>query len=165
MTTARSPTGSSPGWSRRTARPFTRSEAYGRLGGKWSRFPAKPHLKAHHDQFLATRHTLLAHNDRSEHRAAIIWTRGAWHDERAAVVEARSPVNAQGIVEVRELFAYQKDRFRAGVEALADDLQRMLGWPDAREVDLGLELERLEAGQSIEEFYAQPRRAAELPPS
>jgi hypothetical protein len=145
-------------------RPFTKSHAYGRLGNKWERFPGMPHLKTHHDRLLNKRHTLLAHNDRTEHRAAIIWTRGAWHDDKAAVVEARSPVNAAGIAEVRELFAYQERRFGHGVHELADELQAMLDWPDAREVDLGLELERLEAGQSVAEFYATPRRAAELPP-
>jgi hypothetical protein len=146
-------------------RPFTTSHAYGRLGDKWERFPGKPHLKAHHDRLLAQRHTLLAHNDRTEHRAAIVWTRGAWHEDRAASLEARSPVNAPGIIEARELFDYQEERFRSGVEELADKLQAMLGWPDAREIDLGLELERLEAGQTVEEFYSTPRRAPELTPS
>jgi hypothetical protein len=145
-------------------RPFTTSHAYGRLGGKWERFPGKPHLKAHHDRLLEQRHTLLAHNDRTEHRAAIVWTRGGWHEDRAASLEARSPVNAPGIVEVRELFAYQEERFQTGVEELADELQTILRWPDARELDLGLELERLEAGQTVEEFYATQRRAPELPP-
>ena len=80
------------------ARPFTESRAYGRLSGKWSSFPDRPDLKVHHDRLLEKRRTLLAHNDLTEHRASVIWTRGALLDDRAAIVEARSPVNAPGIV-------------------------------------------------------------------
>jgi hypothetical protein len=46
-------------------RPFTTSHAYGRLGRKWERFPGEPQFKAHHDQLLDKRRTLLAHNDRT----------------------------------------------------------------------------------------------------
>jgi len=146
------------------ARPFTESREYGRLDSKWFSFPEKPHLKQHHDQLLDKRRTLLAHNDLTQHRATIVWTRGAWHEDRPAMVEARSPINAPGIVEARELFAYQGKRFREHLEKLLTELQGVLGWPDAREVDLGLELERLGTDQTLEEFYATPRRRAEVSP-
>jgi hypothetical protein len=145
------------------ARPFTESDEYGRLGGKWTRFEGKPHLKAHHDKLLDHRRALLAHNDLTEHRATVIWTRGAWHEDRPAHFEARSPINAPGIVEARELFRYQRERFDAGLGELLAQLQGMLGWPDGREVDLGFELERVSKGQTPEEFYATPRRRPELP--
>jgi hypothetical protein len=145
-------------------RPFTTSHAYGQLAQKWQQFPGTPHLKAHHVKLLKMRHSLLAHNDLTEHRAAVIWTRGAWHQDKAIVVEARSPIHVPGILEVQELFEHQKERFRDGSQDLVDKLQPVFGWPDAREVDLGLELERLETGQTEEEFYAKRRRKPEVPP-
>jgi hypothetical protein len=143
-------------------RPFQTSDAYGQLGGKWERFHGRPDLRAHHVKLLEMRDTLLANNDLTEHRAAVIWTRGAWHPDKAQPFE--SPINAQGIVEVRKLFAYQEERFLAGLQELANELQAILGWPDGREADLGLELERLGTDQTIEEFYATPRRRPEVSP-
>jgi hypothetical protein len=144
-------------------RPFMSSDAYGALEGKWSDFPGRPELKGHHLQMLDKRNSLLAHNDLTEHRASVIWTRGALLDDRAAIVEARSPINTAGVAEVRELFTFQEERFGEHLQRLIEILQAELGWPDAREVDLGLELERLGTDQTLEEFYATPRRAPEWP--
>jgi hypothetical protein len=146
------------------ARPFTQSNEFGRLDGKWSRFGGMPHLKRHHDELLKMRRTLLAHNDLTEHRATIVWTRGAFFKDRPTSVEARSPINAPGISETRELFRFQEERFGKALDKLIEQLQTLLGWPDASEIDLGLELERLTAEQSHEDFYAKDRRKPELKP-
>jgi hypothetical protein len=89
------------------------------------------------------RKKLLAHNDVSQHRATVIWSAGAFHHDRPAVVEARSPIDAKGIREVLELFDYQASRFREGVEPVLEQLQSQLRWPRAREIELEHELERL----------------------
>jgi hypothetical protein len=38
----------------------------------------------------------------------------------SASLEARSPVNAAGIIQARELFEYEAERFSSGVDELAD---------------------------------------------
>jgi hypothetical protein len=64
----------------------------------------------------------------TEHRGALIWMRGDWHGDKAEPLEARSPI--------------RRGRHCPSPE-LADELRAVLGWPHAREIDLGLELERL----------------------
>jgi hypothetical protein len=91
-----------------------------------------------------------------------IWFANRNDDRKARA--AGAPPRVETFERAVKLFAYQDERFETGVEELADELQTILRWPDAREVDLGLELERLEAGQTVEEFCATPRRAPELPP-
>lgn len=110
------------------------------------------------------RRTLLAHNDLTEHRATIVWTRGAFFDDRPTSVEARAPINAAGVAEVRELFRFQEERFGQALDELVEGLHAELDWADAQEIDLGHELERLGIDQTQEEFYAKKRRKPELPP-
>jgi hypothetical protein len=70
----------------------------------------------------------------------MIWPR--FHEGRPAVVEARSPIQADGAKSARELAAFQEARFGQHVQKLAERLQDILGW-DEREIDLHQELERI----------------------
>lgn len=119
------------------ARPFTQSSGgYGRLPSKWSKFPDRPDLKKRHDRLLELRSTLLAHTDQTTHRRVAVFTRGALNLDRPAVTEGRSPINAPGIAEVRELLKYQEDRFNQAIEDLAVQLQDMGYWEDGQMLEL-----------------------------
>jgi hypothetical protein len=53
-----------------------------------------------------------------------------------------------GILEVRQLFAYQEERFGQHLQKLVEKLQDVLSWPDGREIELERELERLGADRA-----------------
>jgi len=121
-------------------RPFQDGE-YGPLEGKWGDFPGRPELRKHHIRLLDHRNKLLAHNDLTPHRAMFVWPE--FKDGKAAVIEARSPINATGVTEARELFDFQHERFSEHAQGLADRLQKLLGWRARAEVELHAELQRL----------------------
>jgi hypothetical protein len=111
--------------------------------------PRPTDFAEHHRQLLELRNSLLAHNDLSSHRATMVWTKGAFHPDRALPVEARSPISAAGAIEVRELFTFQRDRFTTRLDELVDKLQELLDWPPG-EVHLERELERLTTAEPDE---------------
>lgn len=125
------------------ARPFTDSEAYGRLEAKWERFADRPAMKRLHKHLLDDRRTLLAHNDQTAHRETLIWPK--FVNEGAAILEARAYVKTDAPDKIRELCAYQEQRFGEAAQVLANKLQTLLGWEKRHEVNLDDELARLRA--------------------
>jgi hypothetical protein len=117
-------------------RPFSDSYAYGRLESKWSRFPNRPDLKNRHDRQIERRNSLLAHNDLTEHRDVVIFTTGAFLDDRPTVTEERSPINVAGISGLRELLKYQEDRMWEAAYSLLDKLAEAEQWPPGIEIRL-----------------------------
>ena len=98
-------------------------------------------FRIRHDHLIEVRNTLLAHNDLSQHRTMLAWPR--FHNDQPAIVEARSPIKAQGAREVRELFRFQEKRFGVAAQQLANHLQEQLAWRSGDEIDLDAELTRL----------------------
>jgi hypothetical protein len=86
------------------ARPFDagKDNPYGPLDPKWGTFPGRPELRTRHLMLLDHRNKLLAHNDLTPHRVAVAWP--SFQDGRPAIVEKRSPINADGVRDARELF-------------------------------------------------------------
>ena len=115
---------------------------YGPLDPKWGKFPNRPDLRKRHLMLLNHRNKLLAHNDLTPHRVVFAWP--DFNEGRPAVVEARSPINADGVRDSRELFKFQELRFAEHVQLLAERLQTTLGWGKG-EIDLDAELARLRA--------------------
>ena len=128
------------------ARPFEagKRNPYGPLEGKWSKFSDRPDFKKHHKRLIEHRNTLLAHNDLTPHRVSLVWP--DFHEGRPAILEGRSPINAVGVTEARELFKFQQDRFGEHAQSLAGRLQEMLGWKSGEELDLDDELRRVRLG-------------------
>jgi hypothetical protein len=118
------------------ARPFSESYAYGRLESKWSEFPNRPDLKGRHDRQIERRNTLLAHNDLSEHRGVVVFTKGAFLPARPTVTEERSPINVAGVAALRQLFKYQEERMWKAAYELVDRLAEAEQWPPTAEIRL-----------------------------
>jgi hypothetical protein len=125
------------------ARPFVAGEGspYGPLDAKWSKFADRPELRPLHEKLLLDRRTLLAHNDRTIHRTALVWPR--FNEGRPMMVEGRSPLQAPGTAAARDLASFQRDRFGEHAQTLAERLQDALGWVEGVEIDLHVELERV----------------------
>lgn len=124
-------------------RPFKAGQGspYGPLEGKWSTFVDRPDLAVTHDRLLEARDTLLAHNDVSPHRVTVVWP--DFVDGKPAITEARSAIDAAGVVIARELFQFQHARFGERVQELGAQLQTVLGWKTGDEINLDDELKRL----------------------
>ena len=120
------------------ARPFTRSDAYGKLETKWSKFTHRPDLQRHHTRLLDYRSTLLAHNDLSPHREVVVFPSGSLLN-KPMVTEGRSPIGVEGIREVRELFRLQDERLGVEIQDLARQLEALEGWTPDQEVRLRLD--------------------------
>jgi hypothetical protein len=122
------------------ARPFTQSYAYGALEEKWSKFNEREDLEKHHRRLLEHRKTLLAHNDLTPHREVVVFASGSRIGEgvlkRPVVTEGRSPINFDGIREVRELFAFQEERMNAELLELSASLEELEKWEQGAQVRL-----------------------------
>lgn len=125
------------------ARPFIvgAGNPYGALDAKWSTFPQQPELAEQHKALLRQRNQLLAHNDLTTHRSTLVWPE--YDKGQPAILEARSPIQAEGARRVRELCRFQEARFGVHVQTLARRLQDSLGWRFGDEIDLDAELGRL----------------------
>lgn len=103
------------------ARPFTASRHFGTIPKRWRTFPDRPELADLHERLIQTRHSLLAHNDSTIHRATVVFGSGVF-GEIPSVTEGRSPVEIGGIANVRGLFAFQLERIGPGCRELLDRL-------------------------------------------
>jgi hypothetical protein len=115
-------------------RPFTRSTLFGTIPRRWRTFPGRPDLAEIHKRLLEKRHQLLAHNDETEHRATVIFGRDVF-GVRPSVTEARSPVDVEGVGNVRALFAFQLDRLELGGGQLLDRLVKLGAVPPGQVIE------------------------------
>lgn len=108
------------------ARPFASSRYFGTLPKRWRTFPDRPDLADLHERLIATRHSLLAHNDATIHRSTVVFGAGVF-GEIPSVTEGRSPVDIAGVANVRRLFAFQLERIGPGCRELLDRLVKAGG--------------------------------------